>query len=437
MRLTVSNIDLFQLAENLRNEKVDLLEYIHVLCDRVEKIDQHIHSLLPEPNRRKRLVEEATQLQRRFPDLSNRPPLYGIPVGIKDIFLTEKLPTRAGSKLPVELFAGKEASAVTKLKEAGALILGKTVTTEFAHFEPGPTVNPHNHNYTPGGSSSGSAAIVSAGLIPLALGTQTSGSVLRPAAFCGVYGFKPSYDRIPKDGLIYCAKSVDHIGLFTQDIKSMKVASSVLCKEWKIEEVRNKKISSIKLGIPEGKYLAQMSDEGLRKFTLQLKVLEENGFSLTFIPMFENLEEIVHLHETLIAKEMADYHAQWFEQYESLYGPRTIKTIRHGQTVSEEELIKARNARMQVRKQIETIMDDYEIDLFISPAALGPAPKGLRDIGNPAMNIPWTNAGLPSITIPVGKADNHLPLGLQLVAKFMEDEKLLTMAEQINEVFNN
>ena len=159
---------------------------------------------------------------------------------MKDIFHVKGFLTRAGSGLPVDLLTGPEAESVTQLKQAGALILGKTVTTEFAYFAPGPTRNPRNPAHTPGGSSSGSAAAVGAGLCPLALGTQTIGSILRPASFCGVVGFKPSFGRISSAGVIPFAVSLDHIGFFTQDVAGATLAAAVLCKNWGDEEARTR-----------------------------------------------------------------------------------------------------------------------------------------------------------------------------------------------------
>src|SRR5262249_2824459 len=161
------------------------------------------------------------------------PSLYGVLIGVKDIFRATGFPTRAGSRLPPELLAGDEASCVTLLKSRGALILGKTVTAEFAYIDPGPTRNPYNLDHTPGGSSSGSAAAVAAGYCSLALGTQTIGSVIRPASYCGIVGFKPSYDRIPTDGVIHVSKALDHVGLLMQDVPGMALAASILCREWR------------------------------------------------------------------------------------------------------------------------------------------------------------------------------------------------------------
>ncbi|MEC8818767.1 MAG: amidase, partial [Planctomycetota bacterium] len=159
-----------------------------------------VHAFVEEPGRFERLRREARDLERRFPEDSVRPPLFGLAVGVKDIINVEGLPTRAGTSLPPELFAGPEAPCVRRLREAGALVVGKTVTTEFAYLAPGPTRNPHDPDHTPGGSSSGSAAGVAAGLCDAALGTQTVGSLMRPAAFCGVHAMKPSKGRVPDAG---------------------------------------------------------------------------------------------------------------------------------------------------------------------------------------------------------------------------------------------
>jgi Asp-tRNA(Asn)/Glu-tRNA(Gln) amidotransferase A subunit family amidase len=170
-------------AAALRNGTLDLSSYVDELCNRIDQMNQLLEALLPEEDRRARLQNDAQALQARYPDPASRPPLYGIPIGVKDTFRVDGFPTQAGSQLPPNLFAGTEAECVTLLRAAGALILGKTVTTEFAYFEPGPTRNPHHLEHTPGGSSSGSVAAVAAGLCPLALGTQVIGSTIRPAAY--------------------------------------------------------------------------------------------------------------------------------------------------------------------------------------------------------------------------------------------------------------
>jgi Asp-tRNA(Asn)/Glu-tRNA(Gln) amidotransferase A subunit family amidase len=188
------------------------------LEDRFNQIEPHIMAFIPEVGRFKRLHQDLAYLVKKYPDPQSRPDLFGIPVAIKDLYHVSGFLTRAGSRLPPEILTAEEGEVIKKLKLSGALILGKTVSTEFAYFAPGPTRNPHNINHTPGGSSSGSAAAVAAGLTPLAFGTQTIGSIIRPAAYCGVVGFKPSQGRIPTDGIVPLSPSVDHVGFFTSDV---------------------------------------------------------------------------------------------------------------------------------------------------------------------------------------------------------------------------
>ena len=192
-------IELTQLITGLRAGELSISDYVDHLEARFQEVEPLIEAFVPEPDRFARLRRDAATLLERYPAPESRPPLFGIAVGVKDIFHVKGFTTRAGSQVSPELLQGPEAAVVTALRNAGALILGKTVTTEFAYFAPGPTRNPHNPAHTPGGSSSGSAAAVAAGLCPLALGTQTIGSIIRPASFCGVVGYKPSYDRVSRE----------------------------------------------------------------------------------------------------------------------------------------------------------------------------------------------------------------------------------------------
>ncbi|MBS1253627.1 MAG: Glutamyl-tRNA(Gln) amidotransferase subunit A [Anaerolineales bacterium] len=428
---------LAKLAAALHSGELELTKHIDEVCDRVESVDRRVQALLPEPVRRVRLLNEARRLQERFPDPTERPPLYGILVGVKDIIHIDGFLTRAGSNLPPTALEGPEATVVTTLREAGALILDKTVTTEFAWFDPGPTRNPHNVQHTPGGSSSGSAAAVAAGLCPLALGTQTIGSVIRPAAFCGIVGFKPSFGRIPTDGVIMFSESADHVGLFTQDVAGMRLAAAVVCDGWKVP-TRDRKLGGRPvLGAPEGPYLEQASEEGLAAFRDQLQRLEAAGYTVRRVPAFDDIETINQQHRRMIAAEVVQVHADWFARYESLYRPRTAAVIREGQQVSADELAEARAGREVLRSDLEQRMQKAGIVIWVSPAALGPAPRGIDATGDPAMNLPWTYAGLPTVTVPAGGAENGLPLGLQCTTSFMTDERLLAWAESIAETLTD
>ncbi len=421
-------------VEKLRGGQLDLFAYIDEICDHIDATDPSLHALLPETDRRSRLKTDAAALQARFSDPANRPPLYGIPIGVKDTFRVDGFPTQAGSQLPPELFVAPEATCVTMLKAAGALILGKTVTTEFAYFEPGPTRNPHNLNHSPGGSSSGSVAAVAAGFCPLALGTQVIGSTIRPAAYCGIVGFKPTYGRIPTAGLVKCADSVEHVGYFTQDVAGSSYVASLLCSNWRAQDLAPSKTLPV-LGIPDGPYLAQASTEALAEFENQLSLLVNAGYTVRRVHAFNDIEEINRHHTRMVFAEMAQIHTSWFAQYESLYRPRTAAALREGQTVGAEELAQARAGRAIVRADVEARMKQAGIDLWVSPSTTGPAPEGLESTGSPIMNLPWTYAGLPAITLPAGLAANKLPLGLQCVGASMADERLLTWVAPMAEIF--
>jgi Asp-tRNA(Asn)/Glu-tRNA(Gln) amidotransferase A subunit family amidase len=384
--------------------------------------------MLPEPNRRSRLNSEAKDLQARYPDPAGRPPLYGALVAVKDIFHVGGFVTAAGSVIPPELFAGPEATCVRMLRGAGALILGKSVTTEFAYFEPGPTRNPHNLSHTPGGSSSGPAAAVAAGLCPLSIGTQTIGSVIRPAAFCGVIGFKPTLHRIPTAGLVYFSRTLDQIGFFTQDVAGTELAASVLCDSWKPAPAP---ATLPVLGVPTGPYLQQTEAEGLEAFERHLSRLETMGCKVKDVPALNHVADLNTLHRRMVFAEFAREHAEIYARHAPLYRKRTAEIIEIGKTVSDQELASARTHCSTLRRELETAMAHAGIDLWVTPSAPGPAPEGIHATGDPNMNLPWTHAGMPAITLPAGQAKNGLPLGLQFVAPFGADELLLAHCHAI------
>lgn len=429
--MSLNPAPLSRIARELVEGTLDLHSYIDSACDRLDRYDGEIEAFLPEQGRRERLHQEAELLQKTFFEPERLPPLFGVLIGVKDVYRVDGFPTRANSQLDPEELAGPEADCVRLLRQAGALVMGKTVTTEFAYFEPGPTRNPHNLAHTPGGSSSGSAAAVAAGFSPLTLGTQTIGSVNRPAAFCGVVGFKPSYNRIPTGGLLYFSRTVDHVGCFTQDVEGMVLVAEVLCHGWQEIKISYKPV----LGVPQGSYLEQASPEALSAFAAQLARLKDEGYEIKELVALDDIEKIAARHRRLIAAEIANEHETLYARFADLYRPRTAELIEEGQAVSKKDLGEARQMPRELREKLETKMRETGIDLWVTPAAPGPAPRGLASTGNPAMNLPWTNAGMPSISIPAGKANNGLPLGLQLIAPFMGDELLLSWAGDVAGVF--
>lgn len=416
-------ISLIEISNQLQNDEIDLLEFINALCDKIELVDPQVHSLIPEKSRRERLLLDAKKLLKQYPDKKNRPPLFGVPVGIKDLFRVDGFETRCGSNLPAELFSGKEASSVTKLKNSGALILGKTVTTEFAYFEPGPTRNPNNTEYTPGGSSSGSAAAVAAGLTSFALGTQTIGSIIRPAAYCGVVGFKPSFGRIAIDGVIPFSNSIDQVGFFAKNLCDCNCAATILCDNWDANIFTQQIKSPLTIGIPEDNYLAQAADDILTNFENFLKYIQSKVI-IKRVKLFDNIDEINKTHRIMIAAEIANVHKNWYKQYKNLYRKKTTEIIEEGLKISDSELAKAKNVRFTLRTEIESAKIKSGIDLWISPATCTMPPKGLASTGSPLMSLPWTYAGLPSIAVPFNRI-NGLPTSIQFCGSFNYDELLL------------
>ena len=415
----------YQLLEPLQSNELTFPEYLAQVEARFNEREPSIESFLPEGNRFARLHEESESLVLRFPDVTRRPLLFGALAGIKDIFRVNGFVTQAGSRLPSELFQGEEAESVTRLRDAGALIFGKTVTTEFAYFSPGPTRNPHNSEHTPGGSSSGSAAAVAAGFCQLGLGTQTVGSIIRPASFCGVVGVKPTYDRISRAGVIPLSPSLDHVGFLAADVETAIRAARVLYDDW---DEPTQPLKRPRLGIPDGPYMQAASGEILAHFADVCSQLENAGYELHHVQLMSDFEQIRARHDVIIAAEAANVHADWFRTYGNLYSTRLTELIHRGRSITDSQLQSALSARDQFRADLRRGFLDHNIGLWVCPSTVGPAPKGLDSTGDPVMNLPWTQAGLPAINLPVGRSRDGLPLGLQVVADWHEDESLLFWA---------
>jgi Asp-tRNA(Asn)/Glu-tRNA(Gln) amidotransferase A subunit family amidase len=418
------------LAECLRSGELPLHEYVAQLERRFAEREPQVLAFVAEDGRFERLHRQAKELMARFPYPATRPALFGVPVGVKDIYHVAGFATTGGSRLPVETLRGDEAASVTRLRDAGTLILGKTVTTEFAYFGPGPTrnpVSPQGATHTPGGSSSGSAAAVGARLAPLTVGTQTIGSIVRPASFCGVVGFKPTSERVSRAGVIPLSPSLDHIGPFATDVAGVQLAASVLIENWRAE------IGGLRrpvLGIPEGPYLSHAEEAMLAHFRATCRKLADAGYSVKPVPAMPDFEAIRERHNLIVAAEAARVHMHWFAEYRSLYHPKTVELIERGLTITNEQLREALPGRESLRAELTALMDAHGIDLWLSPSAPGPAPSGLESTGNPVMNLPWTHAGLPALNLPNGTIGG-LPAGLQLAGRWGADEELLQWASEI------
>jgi len=418
-----------QTVRDIKSGETEIGTYLETLREREETVGKKVEAFVEDINWQKVSDESEDLIDKDAGSL----PLYGASVGVKDIIHADGFPTRANSHVPAEELTGPEAPCVSALREAGAIVLGKTVTTEFASRVPGPTKNPHNTQHTPGGSSSGSAAAVAAGLCSVALGTQTGGSVIRPASFCGIIGFKPSYGRIPARGVLTLSKSLDTVGVYTQDIESMQLVAPVVCTGWESDKSST---DSPTLGIPKGPYLEQVRPEAADGFEKITGALEEAGYEVQPVPLFENIDEIYDQHTVLSNAERALAHHERYEEFATLYSKSFADKVESGRDVTVEELAKARTAQKELREEVESTMDKNGIDIWICPSALGKAPEGIDYTGDPAMNSPWTKAGSPSVNLPAGKIDG-LPLGLQCMGSYDNDEALLDWTEQMAPVVEN
>ncbi|MDD4309073.1 MAG: amidase [Candidatus Cloacimonetes bacterium] len=411
------------LCNMLINDTMPLQEYIDDTLKLMERKEPSIQAFLPESNRRERLHSEAKSLQAMYPEAVKRPPLYGLLVGVKDLFNVDGLPTRAGSKLPAEAFSGKEAEVVTRLKQLGAIILGKTVSTEFAYFSPGETCNPVNILHTPGGSSSGSAAAVAAGYCLAALGTQTIASIIRPASYCGVFGYKPSWGRISTEGVFPFSQSADHVGFICRNHEDVNFLAKNLLVNWNYLN-SNPEPS---FGCATGTYLNQVEGAVKENFHNKVKDLIAKGYSVVECDPFAEIDYINTRHRRLIAAEFAINHKALFNKFSHLYSEHSKQLYALGLQVSASELIDLRNAQIALRENIISIMKKLDINLWITPSTTTNAPLGLESTGVPLMSLPWTNAGLPSITVPNGFDSLGLPFGLQIIGAWQEDEYLCSL----------
>ncbi|HJV11568.1 MAG TPA: amidase [Burkholderiales bacterium] len=364
-------------------------------------------------------------------------PLHGVPVGVKDIIDTADMPTENGTALHQGRTPRDDAAVVRMLRAAGAVILGKTVTTECAYFNPGKTRNPHNPEHTPGGSSSGSAAAVGAGMVPLALGSQTAGSVIRPAAFCGAYGFKPTHGLIPRTGVLTLSRTLDHVGLFARSIDDLALLLEQLQGyDERDPDTRPRARIPFRSVAGEEPPLEPMfafvktphwerMDPDAKEAYAELR--EALGKQVEEVQVFVSGNEPWDWHRTIMEAEMAaNLEPLWSGGAEKLSEKLRALLERGKETRALDYQRALRRIAPTVEGVDELFMQRY--DAIITPPALGTAPKGLASTGDPAFCSVWTLLGMPAITLPLMQGENGLPLGVQLVGRKGYDARLLRTA---------
>ncbi|HYT47702.1 MAG TPA: amidase [Burkholderiales bacterium] len=363
--------------------------------------------------------------------------LHGVPVGLKDIIDTADMPTENGTVLHKGRTPRSDAAVVASLRAAGAVILGKTVTTECAYFSPGKTRNPHNPEHTPGGSSSGSAAAVAAAMVPLALGSQTAGSTIRPGSFCGVYAFKPTHGLIPRTGILQLSRTLDHVGLFARSIEDVALLMEQLIGYDEGDpDTRPRARLPFQAICSEAPPLEPMlafvktphwerADVDTKEAFSEL--LETLGDRAEELELFPSAAEAWDWHKTIMQAEMAaNFEREWQTGRDKL-SPQLRALMEKGREVRAVDYQRAlRRIPRLVESFDELFMERY--DAILTPAALGTAPKGLGATGDPVFCSLWTLLGMPAVSLPLMQGANGLPLGVQLVGRRNFDARLLRTA---------
>jgi Asp-tRNA(Asn)/Glu-tRNA(Gln) amidotransferase A subunit family amidase len=380
---------------------------------------------------------EAERLSRELKAGQNRGPLHGIPIAIKDIVDVFDWPTAAGSKLWANSIAREDATLVKKLRHAGAILVGKTVTTQYASFDPSVTRNPWNLACTPGGSSSGSAAAVACGMCLGAIASQTGGSITRPAAYCGIPSCKPSFGRVSRAGLVPLAPSMDHPGPMARCVVDLAILLQVIAGvDDKDQQTMAQGHWSNLLPSPHGSapprlgrvrgLFHDLAEPAARALMDQVDALfRKKGAQIEEIAMPAEFAEVLTRHRTVMAVEAAQFHEGRLRRHPDDYKPNIRKLLEEGLACPAPEYARTK----EHQRLLQNAVDNWfvEVDILLTPATTGPAPDAATT-GDPAFNSPWSYTGLPTVSVPAGRSPDGMPLSIQLVGKPFDERTLLTAA---------
>ncbi len=416
-----TKLSLSEAAEQIRLGELSAVELTRLTLQRIEQTDARLLAW-------SRLAPDAIQQAERLDEMLQGGrylgPLHGLPVGLKDIFYTAGLETSAGSPILKGFVPDTDAEAVRLLRAAGAVILGKTATTEFACYDPAPTRNPHNLEHTPGGSSSGSAAAVAAHMCFGALGTQTAGSILRPAAYCGVVGLKPTYDSASRRGVVPLAWSLDHVGPIARTVGDAGLLFDAIRKPGSRLEP-DASLEGRSIGIPDRYFFETAAPEVLAGFEQATRLFEPLGLRVERIRLPELFEAGVRAGSVIMRVEAAAFHQPWFLSRADDYSPKLRALIEVGLNIPGASYLRAQQVRRAATQQMRELFE--KVDFLATPTTSTPAPKGLSSTGDPGFNAPFTTFGFPALAVPIGDTPDRLPLGLQLATRHFGERMLLRL----------
>ena len=410
-------------SAEIRTGRLSPTYLIESILDRVESVESMLHAWVRLDGDSVRAIAKQYSTEQAQGRL--RGPLHGIPIGVKDIYFTAGLATEAGSALHAGFIPDHDADCVARLRQAGALILGKTETTQFAMADPAPTRNPWNLEHTPGGSSSGSAAAVAARMAPAALGTQTAGSVLRPAAYCGVVGFKPTYGRLSRGGIFPLAWTLDHPGILTRSVADAQLLLGVMDERPGVP-ADGLGAASPRFGLLRGPFLQRADSETLDSLEAAAATLAKAGATVREVALPERFDLSLDVHHLIMTAEAAAYHATAHHQSPESYRPLLRAAIEVGSLIPASAYLQAQRLRAELSQEMMSLFAG--VDCLLMPSTPAPAPPGLATTGDPLFNAPWSLFGFPALALPSGLSRAGLPLSLQIIAPASADERLLQIA---------
>ncbi len=434
MPMTMNELSATEALQKIRGGEITSVELVQACLDRIEETDGQLKAWVHLDGEYALTQAEELDSIRR----AGRPvgPLHGVPVGLKDIIDTHDFPTERGTPICSGRKPENDAALVERLREAGAVILGKTVTTEFAFMHPAGTRNPHDPDYSPGGSSSGSAAAVAAHHVPLAIGTQTNGSVIRPAAFCGTYAFKPTRGVVSRRGVLQTSKSLDQVGVFGRSLEDVALLidaiggydpSDALCyarpRPKMLEGSRAEapvEPDLVWFDLPFNDRLSEDARAGLDE------VVNTLGARVERVPVSENMTGLVDIQRVIHEYEICHHLEREFAEHWDLLSTSLQPIIERGRTISDEQYEEALEVMASGAVFFANFFKDY--DAVIAPSAAGEAPKFGGGTGDPIFCTIWTLCGLPSLNLPLLVGENGLPVGVQLIGAAEEDDRLLRTA---------
>ena len=420
-------------AEQVRSGQLAPTDYASALLDRIDAYEPDLQAWVTID--REAVVSDARQREQE----PSQGIMAGVPVGLKDIFYTAGMKTTACSRIYADFVPDYDATCVARLKEAGAIVMGKAVTTEFATSDPSPSRNPWNREHTPGGSSSGSSVAVAAGMVPAALGSQTGGSTCRPAAYNGIVGLKPTYGRISRYGVVPVSWSLDTVGILVRTITDAAILLQAMAgydandpgsAEEPVPDFReqmNGHAGPPRLGLLSRGYFFDRSTQEIRQHTLNVAdQLREAGAVVEELELPQSFAAAPDVQRVVMNVECAAFHEKFFRHRADEYGPRLRANIEMGLLIPSVTYLQAQRLRREFRRDLTALAE--RVDALLMPATPAPAPRDLNTTGDAAFQAPWTSAGLPTVVVPSGLSEEGLPLAIQFAATPFEEGRLLGVA---------